>query len=67
MKQMIYYIIGIFLLFFPKLLWAQQELTLHFMREVAQATVTNPALFPEKKIVISLPSFASNYGNNAFT
>ena len=67
MMQVFSYIAVIFLLFFPKLLWAQQELTLHFMREVAQATVTNPALFPEKKMVISLPSFASNYGNNAFT
>ena len=67
MKYWHYYIVHILWLIFPTHAWGQQELTLHFMQDVAQASVTNPAFFPEKKLVIGFPSFASNYGNNAFT
>lgn len=61
-----WYIIAILCFFFPRQAMSQQELTLHFMQDVAQAGITNPAFFPEKKWVISVPSFAFNYGNNAF-
>lgn len=66
MKHWHSYIVSIVWMVIPLHAWGQQELTLHFMQEVAQASVTNPAFFPEKKLVIGLPSFASNYGNNAF-
>lgn len=47
--------------------FSQQELNLHFMDQVIQSNVTNPALFTEDTLVIALPGMAYNYGNNAFT
>ena len=39
---------------------AQQEQTLHFVRDIWQANLTNPALMPDKKIQILLPSVYYN-------
>jgi hypothetical protein len=46
----------LFLLVFPFLAQAQQELMLHAMPEVWHSTATNPAFFPEdKSFIIGLP------------
>ena len=46
---------------------SQQEYTLHFNRSMVQSSFTNPAFMTRHKVVISLPSLAYNYGNNAFS
>lgn len=39
---------------------AQQELGTHLLRDVWQANKTNPAIFPDKKIIIGLPGVYNN-------
>lgn len=47
---------------------AQQEMLLHALHELPQAGSLNPAIAPKKEgWILSLPSVAFNYGNNAFT
>ncbi len=41
-------------------LFAQQELGTHLMRGTWQANRTNPALIPDKKLIISLPGLYNN-------
>ncbi|MEL7117986.1 MAG: DUF5723 family protein [Bacteroidota bacterium] len=47
-----------FLLFamIPFISSAQQELNTHFMRGLWQSTLTNPAMLPEAKVIVGLPS-----------
>ncbi len=47
-----------FILLFP--LHAQQELGTHFMRDIWQSGLTNPALVTDKKIEVALPGFYVN-------
>lgn len=44
------------------MLFAQQEVGLHFMRDVWQSVNTNPAFVPKNKLTISLPSIRNNLG-----
>lgn len=46
---------------------AQQEYTLHFTRALIQASHTNPAIRNRDHFTLALPSFAFNFGNNAFS
>ncbi|HHH49677.1 MAG TPA: hypothetical protein ENK52_01715 [Saprospiraceae bacterium] len=48
-------------------LQAQQELSLHFMKDVAQSNLTNPAIFNKYKINVSLPSPYFNFYHSAFS
>ena len=54
------------LLFYQKIA-AQQELTLFFSNKIMPVNSVNPAGFKSNSTVISFPSIAFNYGNNAFT
>jgi len=45
----------IILIFISSNLIAQQEIGTHFMRDIWQSNLTNPAFIPEDKITISLP------------
>lgn len=46
----------------------QQELNLHFLPDIWQANITNPALLPEKRnIVLALPSVYFNLNTPKFT
>ncbi len=52
--------------------FAQQELGLHFNRDIMQSGYTNPALFPREKKIhfhlpIPMPSIAINLANSGFT
>ena len=47
------------LLFFASQILAQQELGLHFMRQVWQSNSTNPAFVQDKKLTIGLPGVYS--------
>ena len=50
------------------ILTAQQELSLHFVRNIWQSNLTNPALSPsEKKFQITLPSIYFNVNSPDFT
>lgn len=47
---------------------AQQELNLHFLPDIWQANITNPALLPEKRtVVLALPSVYFNVNSPKFT
>lgn len=46
---------------------AQQDLGLHFMRDINQSNLTNPAIFNKYKINVSLPSVFANVGNSSFS
>ncbi len=59
--------IYIFLLCTIEIGTAQQEQTLHFVREIWQANLTNPALMPDKKIQILLPSVYYNLNSPDLT
>lgn len=41
-------------------LWAQQELSTHFMRQTWQANRTNPALAPDYNFIVGLPGLYNN-------
>ena len=41
-------------------LWAQQELSTHFMRQTWQANRTNPALAPDYNFIVGLPGVYNN-------
>ncbi len=43
------------------MLSAQQELGLHFMRDVLQSGKTNPAFMPDQKLIIGLPNVQYHY------
>ncbi len=55
------------LIFAPFWTWAQQEQTLHFMQNVWHSNLTNPAIVPNKKINIALPSVGFNIYSPDFT
>jgi Family of unknown function (DUF5723) len=46
---------------------AQQEQALAFMTDIWQANATNPAILPEKKIAIALPSIYFNFSSPELT
>lgn len=46
---------------------AQQDMGLHFMRDINQSNLTNPAIFNKYKITVSLPSAYANMGNSGFS
>jgi len=46
---------------------AQQDMGLHFMRDINQSNLTNPAIFNKYKINVSLPSVYANMGNSGFS
>ena len=46
---------------------AQQDMGLHFMRDINQSNLTNPAIFNKYKITVSLPSLYANFGNSGFS
>ncbi len=48
------------LLIISSVLFAQQEVGLHFMDNLWQSTYTNPANVPESNLLISLPSLRNN-------
>lgn len=55
-----------------QIVFAQQELGLHFNRDIMQSGYTNPALFPREKKIhfhlpIPMPSIAINIANSGFT
>ncbi len=54
-------------LFSAPTLFAQQELGSHFMQGMWQATLTNPAMLPDAKVLVALPSFYSSTYNSGFT
>jgi hypothetical protein len=54
------YIIIIAVLLSASPLWAQQELSTHFMRNTWQANRTNPALAPDYNIIVGLPGLYNN-------
>jgi hypothetical protein len=56
----------ILLFFVAETSTAQQEQTLHFMRDIWQANLTNPALMPDKKIQVILPSLFYNLNSPDF-
>lgn len=58
MHQTIYSIVFLLLSFN---LFAQQELGLHLMQNTWQTATTNPAIVPDQKIVIGLPSIYANH------
>lgn len=68
MKKVIF--ISVFIFIVGKLA-AQQELALHFMHDIQQVNLTNPAIFPEENINFALPfpipSTAVNVANTGFT
>ena len=47
----------LFLAAFCSVLFAQPQQGLHFMRHTYQASQTNPALLPDKGLIITLPNF----------
>ena len=53
--------------FSSEMLQAQQEQTLHFVRDIWQANLTNPALTTDKKVQILLPSVYFNFNSPDFT
>ncbi len=55
------------LLFVSSLGFAQQDLSLHFMHNIAQSNFTNPSSFNRYKVNVSLPSFYSGFYHSAFT
>lgn len=57
MKRL-FLIIIIFILTYP--IFAQQELGTHLLRDVWQANKTNPAIFPDKHLIIGLPGIYNN-------
>ena len=68
MKKVIF--ISVFVFIVGKLT-AQQELALHFMHDIQQVNLTNPAIFPKENInfalPIPIPSTAWNVANTGFT
>ncbi|MBU0487783.1 MAG: hypothetical protein KKD31_07505 [Bacteroidetes bacterium] len=51
-------------------LFAQQDQTIYLMRDIPQATYSNPSLIPECKFYIGFPALSSFYlgiGNDGFT
>ena len=42
-----------------------QELGLHFMNNVWQSNLTNPAISPDQKIIFSFPSGYGNFAHSA--
>ncbi len=63
MKKFLFSIFSILVATSPSLM-AQQELGLHFNQSVWQANNTNPALIPNYKVVIALPSVYSDFSLN---
>lgn len=57
MKKLLIIIIT-FIIITP--LFAQQELATHLLRDVWQANKTNPAIFPDKRLIIGLPGLYNN-------
>ena len=47
--------------------WAQQEQSLHFVTDIWQSNLTNPALLTTKKINVLLPSVYFNVNSPDFT
>ncbi|MEL6924508.1 MAG: hypothetical protein AAFO94_10715, partial [Bacteroidota bacterium] len=48
-------------------LQAQQDLGLHFMRDIHQSNLTNPAIFSKYKINVNLPSAFAHLSNSGFS
>lgn len=62
------YFLVVFVQIFAFKIKAQQELNLHFLPDIWQANITNPALLPEKRtIVLALPSVYFNISSPKFT
>lgn len=59
MKSTLFPICLLYSLFFSVSVSAQREVGLHFMRQVAHATQTNPAFIPENRRVMPLLGFAN--------
>ncbi len=57
MKKILIFCIGLSTVF-P--LFAQQELGTHLLRDVWQVNKTNPAIFPDKRLIIGLPGIYNN-------
>ena len=57
----------LFLLISTCLITNAQELGIFTMKQVAEINTINPALFPDNKIVVALPSPYYNFHNNAVT
>lgn len=53
-------ILSLTLLLSASILWSQQDLSTHFMRGTWQANQTNPALWPDKKVIIGLGGVYNN-------
>ena len=62
LKQILWSAIAL-LLILP--IQAQQELSLHLMRDVVNANMTNPAIVQDSRIIIGLPSVYFNYFHTA--
>ncbi len=60
MNRKFWLLLGVLVLGGARLLPAQHELGLHFMRHTFQSTTTNPAFAPEEKLVLSLPGLRNN-------
>ena len=54
-----------FLIFISSNLIAQQEIGTHFMRDIWQSNLTNPAFIPEDKITIALPGIYYDFYHSA--
>lgn len=48
-------------------IFAQQELATHLLRDVWQVNKTNPAIFPDHKLIIGLPGVYNNLNANNLT
>jgi hypothetical protein len=63
-----YFLASLFIILNSVFLTAQQELSLHFVRNIWQSNLTNPALSPsEKKFQIALPSVYFNVNSPDYT
>jgi hypothetical protein len=67
-NQFLKYFSIFFIQFFAIQATGQQELNLHFLPDIWQTNITNPALLPEKRtIVLALPSVYFNVNSPKFT
>lgn len=64
---MIKNLLATFLFFLPFLATAQQELGLHFSKNIWQSSFTNPAFTPDSKWMIALPSLYINANSSSIS
>ena len=69
MKTIIKYFVFLSILLIAQTIYAQQNNTLFYMKNVPEASIINPAFQMDYKIFVGLPALSSihaNYGNIVF-